>query len=387
MPQDASAIFEELLLKAPKIRYPKEGELVKWSVIRVERKTILITVNDQFTWIISWKELWNTVDLSTLKFDDEIEAVVLWDSEAKWLLILSLKKANQIKSLSNLSDQFQTGEIISVKPYEANKWGLLIDIDGLKWFIPVSQLTPLHYPRVEWADPDKILRHLQWLIWVDFTVRVINVDEDWKKIIFSEKAAIEETRQSALKTLKVGDKVDWTVSWILSYGLFITFQGLEWLVHVSEIDWWHVNNPSKFAEIWQQVKVLIIWMNEEKISLSMKRLKPNPWDVLAGKYKVHDTIKAPVSRISQFGAFLELEWGIQWLIHLSEISSWVVKDIRNFVKIWEEVEAKIINFEPKEKRIWLSLKALNPEPPKEAKKEKSEVTVEEEKKGEKRLKK
>jgi ribosomal protein S1 len=242
----------------------------------------------------------------------------------------------------------------------------LVDIDGLKGFIPVSQLTPLHYPRVEGADPAKILEHLEGLVGKDFKVRVINVDEAGKKIIFSEKAAISENREKALGTLKVGDVVEGTVSGILTYGLFITFDGLEGLVHVSEIDWGHVNNPGKFAKVGQKIKVKVIGLDNDKISLSIKRLQENPWDVLARKYKVGDTVKAPISRISQFGAFMELDGGIQGLIHLSEISHGVVKDIRDFIKVGEEVEAKIINFESNEKRIGLSLKALQEAPAKEA---------------------
>lgn len=363
-------IFEELLKDAPQIQYPKAGELVEATVLSVEGRVIICDVNGQFTGIVSGREIGSNVNVADLSAGDKVEAIVLGDSESKGLIVLSLKRANQIRTLSNLAKYYDSKEIIKVVPNEANKWGLLVDIDGLKGFIPVSQLTPLHYPRVEGADPDKILAHLESLVGKEFTVRVINVDEQGKKIIFSEKAAIEEKREKALSKLKIGDKVEGVVSGILTYGLFITFDGLEGLVHVSEIDWGHVNNPSKFAKVGQKVEVMIIGMDEDKISLSIKRLKENPWDVLAKKYKLGDVISAPVSRIAQFGAFLELDGGIQGLIHLSEISHGVVKDIKEFVTVGENIEAKIINFEPKEKRIGLSLKALQ-EAPKEAKEEKA----------------
>lgn len=361
------ALFEELFKESPEIKYPKTGEVISGTIIKVEKKNVLVNVNNQFTGLVVSKEVGNTVDPSTLLPGTPIDVMVLWDSVERGLLILSLKRANQIKNLTNLETFFKTSEIITVRPTEANKWGLLIDIDGLKWFIPVSQLTPIHYPRVEWADPEKILEHLNWLVWIDFKVRVINVDDGGKKIIFSEKAAIKEEREKALGVLKEWDIVEWIVSWILTYWLFVTFNGLEGLVHVSEIDWGHVNNPGKFAKVWMKVKVKVIGLDTEKISLSIKRLKPNPWDVLAKKFKVGDVITAPISRISQFWAFMDLEGWIQGLIHLSEISHWVVKDIRDFVKVWEEVEAKIINFEPKKKRIGLSLKALKPAPKQEKK--------------------
>lgn len=388
------ALFEELYKESPEIKYPKQGEVISWTIVKIEKKNILVNVNNQFTWLVVSKEIGNTVDLNELESGQWIEVMVLGDSIEKGLLILSLRRANQIKNLGNLAKYRESSEVISVRPTEANKWGLLVDIDGLKWFIPVSQLTPIHYPRVEWADPEKILEHLNGLVWKDFKVRVINVDEAGKKIIFSEKAAIEEGRDKALEKLKEGDIIEWVVSGILSYGLFVTFEGLEWLVHVSEIDWGHVNDPSKFAKIWMKVKVKVIGLDSEKISLSIKRLKENPWDVLAKKYKLWDSITAPISRISKFGVFMDLEWGIQGLVHLSEISHGVVKDIRDHVKVWEEITAKIINFEPRKKRIGLSLKALQEAPKEEAQKEKAkkddkkeEVKTEEKKKLRKQLKK
>lgn len=355
-------LFQELFEASPEIKYPKEWEVISWTIVRIEKKNILVDVNNQFSGLVIPKEIWNTVDVDSLNSWDVVEVMVLWDSVDRGLLILSLKRANQIKSLSNLTKYESSGEIITVIPTEANKWWLLVDIDGLKWFIPVSQLTPLNYPRVEWADADKILEHLEWLIGKDFKVKVINVDEGWRKIIFSEKAAISESREKALNKLKEGDVIEWTVSGILTYGLFITFDGLEWLVHVSEIDWWHVNDPHKFAKVWEKLKAKVIGLDGDKISLSVKRLKDNPWDVLAKKYKVWDVIQAPVSRIAQFGAFITLDGGIQWLIHLSEISHGVVKDIRDFIRVGEDISIKIINFEPEKKRIGLSLKALTPKP-------------------------
>ncbi|MDD3794263.1 MAG: S1 RNA-binding domain-containing protein [Candidatus Gracilibacteria bacterium] len=376
-------LFEELFAASPEIKYPKQGEVISGSIIKIEKKNILVNVNNQFTGLVVSKEVGNTIDLNDLQPGQAIEVMVLGDSVERGLLILSLKRANQIKNLSNLTKYNTSNEIITVRPTEANKGGLLVDIDGLKGFIPVSQLTPLHYPRVEGADPEKILAHLDSLVGIPFKVRVINVDEAGKKIIFSEKAAIEENRGEALKNLKEGDIVEGTISGILSYGLFVTFDGLEGLVHVSEIDWGHVTDPSKFAKVGMKVKVKVIGLDSEKISLSIKRLKENPWDVLAKKYKLNDTITAPISRISKFGAFMDLEGGIQGLIHLSEISHGVVKDIRDHIKVGEEVTAKIINFEPEKKRIGLSLKALQEAPADMPKAEETaEVKTEEEAKAE-----
>ena len=148
------------------------------------------------------------------------------------------------------------------------------------------------------------------------------------------------------------------VSGILTYGLFVTFNGLEGLVHVSEIDWGHVSDPSKFAKVGDNIKVQVIGIDSDKISLSMKRLRTNPWDELAAKFQVGDIIEAPVVRISNFGVFVALHGGINGLIHLSEISNTIVKNIEDFVKVGDLIKAKIITFDPTEKRIGLSMKAL-----------------------------
>ncbi|EKE26434.1 MAG: RNA binding S1 protein [uncultured bacterium (gcode 4)] len=372
--KDFSLIFKEM----NPIISPKTGDIVSWIVLHATSKMILVDLNGQFTWIITWADLNSSVeDVSKIWIWDLVESMVIWDDADSGLILLSLKKASQIKLIARLHSNFDTKEIITVVPNEANKGWLLIDLDGIKWFIPVSQLTPMNYPRVEWANPERILEHLNRLVGKPFKVRVINVDTDGKKIIFSEKAAIEEERGVALQGLKIGDNVEWVVSWILTYWLFVTFNGLEWLVHVSEIDWWHVSDPSRFAKVWDKIKVQVIWIDSDKISLSIKRLKSNPWDELAKKYKIWDIIEAPVTRISNFGIFLALDGGISGLIHLSEISNAMVKNIEDYVKVGWTVQAKIITFDSTEKRIWLSIKAL--EEGYEESKEETEVKEEKKK--------
>lgn len=353
--------FEALIASADPIKTPGLGEIINGTVISASPKMILVDIGGQFTGVIAGTHMYSsTEDASGLTTGDKVDSIVIGEDRHSGIVHLSLRKASQIKLIEKLHSNFDTKEIITVIPNEANKGGLLIDLDGIKGFIPVSQLTPVNYPRVEGADPEKILEHLQRLVGKPFKVRVINVDNDGKKIIFSEKAALEEQRAAALSHLKAGDVVEGTVSGILTYGLFITFNGIEGLVHVSEIDWGHVSNPSKFAKVGDNVKVQIIGIEGDKISLSMKRLRSNPWAELAAKYKVGDIVNAPVMRISQFGVFLALDGGISGLIHLSEISTEASKNVEEFIKVGENVEAKIITFDAQAKRIGLSMKALEP---------------------------
>ena len=337
------------------------GEIVAGTAIVANQKMILVDLDGQFTGIITGAHMHSsTEDSTSIEPGARIESIVIGEDAHSGLIHLSLRKASQAKLIEKLHSNFDTKEIITVVPNEANKGGLLIDLDGIKGFIPVSQLTPEHYPRVEGANAERILEQLNKLVGKPFQVRVINVDQGGKKIIFSEKAAIEEQRAAALQSIKVGDVVEGHVSGILTYGLFVTFQGIEGLVHVSEIDWGHVNNPHKHAKIGDKVTIQIIGIEGEKISLSIKRLKANPWQVLADKYQVGDIVEAPVLRLSQFGIFLELDGAISGLIHLSEIPADMAKTLEEKVHAGEMMKARIITFDPIAKRIGLSLKALDP---------------------------
>lgn len=249
-PLMAMSDFIKLFSQEPVIKPLKKGEIVKCTIVFIGRKLFLVDVNNQFTGIISWADILSSVlDVRTLKVGDEISVMYRGQDPESGLLILSLRKASQSTLMSKLLDNKEKNHTMTVIPTEANKWGLLIDLDGMKGFVPVSQLSPIHYPRVENADPERILALLKALIGKPLEVRVLNVQDDGKKIIFSEKATADQSREVALKNLKVGDRVEWVISGILSYGLFVTFDGLEGLVHVSEIDWGHVANPGKFVKI------------------------------------------------------------------------------------------------------------------------------------------
>jgi len=359
----AMSDFVTLLAQEPKVEPLKKGEIVKCTIVFIGRKLFLVDVRNQFTGIISGADLLSSVmDVRTLKVGDEVAAMYRGQDPESGLLIFSLRKASQTTLMSKLLENKEKGLTMSVIPTEANKGGLLIDLDGMKWFIPVSQLSPIHYPRVENADPERILGHLRALIGKPLDVRVLNVQDDGKKIIFSERATNDGARESALKNLKIGDRVEWVVSGILSYGIFVTFDGLEGLVHVSEMDWGHVANPGKYAKIGDKVNVEIIGLDPEKISLSIKRLKANPWAELASVYKLNDIIEVPVLKISKFGVFVELNGGINGLIHLSEISHTPIKNVEDVVQVGKTIRAKIITLDVNERRIGLSIKALEPAP-------------------------
>lgn len=362
-----NSLMEVLLQHGPAFSIPALGSLVEGEVIDVFGNKILVDINGVAAGIISGKESHDTGGtLDNLKAGDRISAYVIEGENDEGYYVLSLRRASQERTWRNFLKVYETGEIVSVTIHEANKGGLLVIVDGIKGFIPVSQLAPLHYPRVDGANSTHILSRLQKLVGVEMRVKIINVDQTGGKLILSEKSAQEEVRLDALRNLKIGGIVHGTISGIVKFGIFVAFDGLEGLVHISEIEWGHVKDPINYGRISEPIDVQVIGIEGDKISLSMKRLTPDPWKKAAEKYTIGKIVKGKIDRITQFGVFMKLEDEISGLIHLSELSNdgASVKDPQKFVQIGKEVEAKVIAIDPDDHRIGLSLKALQ-EPPKE----------------------
>ncbi|MEK9132550.1 MAG: S1 RNA-binding domain-containing protein [Patescibacteria group bacterium] len=359
------SIMDELLEHGPDLHVPSLGSLVEGEVIDIFGNKILLDLNGVAVGMISGKESQDTGDtLSGLKTGDKISAYVIEDENEEGYFVLSLRRASQEKTWRKFMKAYETGEVIAVTISEANKGGLLVVVDGIKGFIPVSQLAPMHYPRVDSANPSQILTRLQRLVGVIMKVKIINVDQAGGKLILSEKAALEDQRVEALKSLSIGQKVHGVISGIVKFGIFVAFEGLEGLVHISEIEWGHVKDPIMYGKIGDTVDIQVIGIDGDKISLSMKRLTPDPWQRAAEKYTVGKVVTGKVDRITQFGVFVKLADDISGLIHLSELSHEPVKEPQKFVKIGEDIKVKIIAIDPEDHRIGLSMKALL-EPPAE----------------------
>jgi small subunit ribosomal protein S1 len=355
----SSSVMDELMKKSPELTHPKAGETVDGTITTITKNKILVDIDGINTGIISGKEAHDSAGtLKSLQAGDTVSAYVLEEEDEDGLIVLSLRRASQEKTWSRFKTAYKEHDTITVVPNEANKGGLLLNIDGIKGFIPVSQLAPLHYPRVDGADAAQILARLQKLVGVELKCRVINIDEDGGKLILSEKAAIADSREDALKGLEPGQKIKGKVSGIVKFGIFVAFDGIEGLVHISEIAWGHVKDPSDYGKLGQEVEVLVIGKEKDKISLSMKRLTPDPWIEASKKYKVGTTVEGQVSRITPFGAFVKLDDEINGLIHVSEVAEGENIDVGASLKIADKVTAKIISIDSDEHRVGLSLKAL-----------------------------
>ena len=356
------------LAQIPDFKLPIPGDLIEGEVIAIHKNKVLVDVGGIAVGLISGREAKDSLDtMKTLKVGDTVSAYVIDGEDKDGYIVMSLRKASQEKTWKKFSDAFEKGLVIEVSASEANKGGLLLDIDGIKGFIPVSQLAPMHYPRVNGADSNQILQRLQDLVGKRFRVKIINIDKDNGKLILSEKAAMEEQRQSALEGLKIGDTVTGRISGVVKFGIFVAFNGLEGLVHISEIAWGHVKNPLDYGKLGEEVKIMVIGVEGDKISLSMKRLTEDPWLEAAKNYEIGTVVEGEINRITPFGAFIKLSDDINGLIHVSEISHDEVSDPNTVLKVGEKVKAKVIAIEPDEHRVGMSIKALTEAPDKDKK--------------------
>lgn len=377
----SSSIMDELIEKAKDLTPPVPGTLVEGTVISIFKNKVLVDLEGYSTGEISGQEAHDSLGtLKTLAEGDQISAYVLEEENENGLVVLSLRKASQEKTWNKFIDSYENGKTITVVPNEANKGGLLLNIDGIKGFIPVSQLAPMHYPRVDGADANEILTRLQKLVGMNLKVRIINLDAEGGKLILSEKAAEEDMRDEAIDKLTIGQKITGQISGIVKFGIFVTFDGLEGLVHISEIAWGHVKDPNDYGKLREDVDVLVIGKEKDKISLSMKRLVPDPWVEAAKKYKVDTIVEGEINRITPFGAFLKLDDEINGLIHVSEIAEEDGADPAEHLKVGQKIKARVIAIDADDHRVGLSIKDLEEKPKKstakKVKKEKDEVEVE-----------
>ena len=375
---DNNLTMEDLLVDSDEYLKPELGSVIEGAVLSVKKNQLVVDINGITVGIVAGRETHDSLGtIKDLKEGDNVKAVVIEKENEDGMVVLSLRKASQATAWDRFEEAYKNSDIIEITVNEANKGGLLVDTDGIKGFIPVSQLAPIHYPRVEGADSGQILTRLQKLIGQKLNVRVINVDRATGKMILSERAAAERSSKQALSKIKIGDRATGKVSGVVKFGIFVTFDGLEGLVHISEIAWGHVSDPHQHARVGDKVEVEIIGVEGDKLSLSIKRLVPDPWQIITEKYPIGSTVKGIVNRFSQFGAFIQLEGDLNGLIHLSEISNQKVEDPQEFLSIGEEIEAQVINIDREEHRIGLSVKALQKKAKKKAKKSDEEEVKEE----------
>jgi len=330
------------------------GELVEGKIISIRKHEVLVDLGAQGVGFVPRREAGN---FRSLNIGDEVSASIVDVEMDNGYALLSLRKAAKDKGWDEIAEKMEAGDTIEVSPYDANRGGLLVEYDGVRGFLPVSQLSAEHYPRVGSSDKDEILQRLNVLIGQALKVRILDCDRKANKLIFSEKEAIKEGLSDRFEKLSVGDSVTGVVTGVVDFGVFVNVDGIEGLVHISEISWERVSNPGDYVKVGQNIDAKIIAIDKDRLSLSIKQLSDDPWMNEVDQFKVGEKVEGTVTRITPFGAFVQISPAVEALVHVSELG---VKDDQDPEKVFtlnERKEFTVLEIEKDSRKISLSLGA------------------------------
>jgi len=334
---------------------PQAGDVVEGTIIELVRGRLYVDLPPWGTGIIYGREYLNAADvLRKANSGDTITAKVVDPSGIEGYIELSLKEARQAAIWGEAEAAILSGTTYTLTVEEANKGGLILSWQGIKGFLPASQLAKEHYPRVPEGDKDKIFSELLKLQGIPLSVRIITADPKEGKLIFSEKSGEEETEKTNLiDKYQVGDIVDGEVTGAVDFGVFVKLeQGLEGLVHISELDWGLVEDPRTLYSVGDRVQVKVIEIKDDKISLSIKALKENPWKHAAETYKKGQEVSGVIIKYNKHGALASIEEGVAGLVHISEFGS--PAELRETLELGKTYPFTITLFEPKDQRMTLT---------------------------------
>jgi small subunit ribosomal protein S1 len=333
---------------------PQVGDLVEGPVIALDKAAVYVDLAPFGTGIIYGREFMIARDvIKKVNVGDVIAAKISDNSHKEGYFELSLKEARQALIWSEAEAAIKEKRVLDLPIKEANKGGLLIEWQGIVGFLPASQLRTEHYPRVGDGDKDKILEELKKLIGTRLQVSIITADPKEGKLIFSEKGSEHKEKEKMVNKYEVGDEVEGTVTGVVDFGVFVKLEeGLEGLVHISEIDWGLVDDPRNFVKTGQKIKAKIIEIKEGKISLSLKQLRPNPWLDAGKKYKKDQIVTGVVIKFNKHGALASIEEGVAGLVHVSEFGS--EEKLKKTLELGKTYPFKIALFDPKEQKMALA---------------------------------
>ncbi|HVT75181.1 MAG TPA: S1 RNA-binding domain-containing protein [Candidatus Paceibacterota bacterium] len=334
---------------------PNVGDLIEGSVIAIDKKGVFVDLPPFGTGIIYGREFILARDvIKKINIGDKVSAKIVDASNKEGYIELSLKEARQALIWTEAEQAIVQKAILELPIKEANKGGLIIEWQGIQGFLPASQLKPEHYPRVQDGDKDRILEELKKLVGTKIAVSIIGAFPKEGKLIFSEKNSVEgKDKAVAVAKFKVGDEIEGKVTGMVDFGVFVKIdEGLEGLVHISEIDWALVEDPKTRFKVGDKVRVKVIDVKEGKVSLSIKALKPNPWAEAGKKYKKDMVVKGIVIKFNRHGALASIEEGVAGLVHVSEFES--EEKLRSNLELGKVYPFKITLFDAGNQKMTLS---------------------------------
>ena len=328
------------------------GDTIDGKVISIKKHEILIDLGSQGVGLVPRREASYIKDL---ELGADVTASVIEAEMDDGYVLLSLRKAVKDKGWDEIQSKMDNAETVEITPYDANRGGLLVEYEGIRGFLPVSQLSAEHYPRVGSADKDEILQRLNSLVGKSIKVRILDAIKKENKLIFSEKEAIKDGLAERFSSLKVGDVVKGVVTGVVDFGVFVNVDGIEGLIHISEISWERVNNPSDYVKIGDEIEAKIIAIDKERLSLSMKQLTEDPWLHEVEKLKKGSKVEGTVTRITPFGAFVQISPAVEALVHVSELGEGSDVDPEKVFTLNERKSFKVLDIDKEGRKISLSI--------------------------------
>ncbi len=337
----------------------QEGDIVTGEVVRIDKDEILVDIGYKSEGVIPASELSIRKSVSTqeeVSVGDRIDALVMQKEDAEGRLILSKKRARFEQAWKKIEEVEQKGETIDGTVIEVVKGGLILDL-GVRGFLPASLVD---IRRIQ--NLDEYLGRV-------LTCKVIELNRSRNNVVLSRRAVLEEerkeVREQILGKLQPGDVVEGIISNIVDFGAFVDLEGIDGLIHISELSWGHVNHPSEVLTVGQKVnvKVLSIERDRQRVSLGLKQTQEDPWKSLIDQHQVGDIMSGAVTKLVSFGAFVQISEGIEGLVHISELADHHVEKPEEVVAVGDEVEVKVIEIDAQRRRLSLSIKRLHEELP------------------------
>ena len=356
MSKDTITMEDLLASEEESFKALSTGDTVDGSIVSINKNGIWLDLGRYGGGLVVGPEIKDRSTVASLKVGDNITASVIETEFEDGNALLSLRKASKERTWTSLVKLADSKEVITAKPLDANKGGLLMEVEGVRGFLPVSQLSTKNYPRV--SDKDEIQMRLGSLIGKPIEVIVLDANEKENKLIFSEKEAKKNEMSEVINKFAIGDRVKGTVTGIVDFGIFINVNGVEGLVHISEIAWDKVEDPTKITKMGEELEALIIGIEKDRFSLSLKRLTEDPWAKTASQFKVGEIIEGEITRITPFGAFARIHDNIEALVHISELSEKHIKEPGEVVEVAKKYKFIILNIDQANHKIALSLKSV-----------------------------
>lgn len=331
-----------------------ENEVIDGTVVSMTKREVVINIGYKSEGVVSLNEFRYNPDL---KVGDKVEVYVESQEDKDGQLLLSHKKARALRSWDRVNEALEKDEIIQGYIKCRTKGGMIVDVFGIEAFLPGSQIDV------------KPIRDYDVFVGKTMEFKVVKINHEFKNVVVSHKALIEEEleqqKKEIIAKLEKGQVLEGTVKNITSYGVFIDLGGVDGLIHITDLSWGRVNHPEEIVELDQKLNVVILDFDDDKkrIALGLKQLTPHPWDSLDKDLKVGDTVKGKVVVLADYGAFVEIQPGVEGLIHVSEMSwSQHLRSAQEFIQVGDEVEAQILTLDREERKMSLGIKQLKPDP-------------------------